>query len=105
MHTATDDFWELLCDNLTVEEVAQRRKVREEFAKLHTRKLLAMRQTWDWHYPNLDHMHVVDLLYEELNRREHVKNKIEAKAHRKALINKGTTNRGSKRELRKTRRA
>lgn len=104
MHTATDDFWELLCDNLTVEEVAQRRKVREEFAKLHTRKLLAMRQTWDWNY-DLDHMHVVDLLYEELNRREHVKNKIEAKAHRRALIKQGTTNRGSKRELRKTRRA
>lgn len=91
MHTATDDFWELLCDNLTVEEVAQRRKVREEFAKLHTRKLLAMRQTWDWNY-DLDHMHVVDLLYEELNRREHVKNKIEAKAHRKALIKQGSSN-------------
>lgn len=91
MHTPVDDFWELLCDNFTVEEVAQRKLIREEFAKLHTRKLLSMRQTWDWNY-KLPHEHVVDLLYEELNRREHIKNKIEAKAHRKALIKQGTSN-------------
>lgn len=104
MYTPVDDFWELLCDNLTVEEVALRKKVREDFAKLHTRQLMSMRQTWDWHY-DLDHVNVVDLLYEELNRREHVKNKIEAKQHRKALIKQGSTNRGSKREFKKPRRA
>ena len=92
MITATDDFWELMSDNLTLDEVAQRKNLRAELATLHTRKLLDMRRNWDWNYPKLSHAHVVELLYEELNRREHVKNKIEAKAHRKALIAQGTSN-------------
>lgn len=87
-----DDFWELMCDNLTLYEVAQRKKLREELAVLHTRKLLDMRRKWNWEYPGVAHEHVYELLYEELNRREHVKNKIEAKAHRRALIAQGTSN-------------
>jgi hypothetical protein len=89
-----------MCDNLTLDEVAQRNKLREELAMMHTRKLLDMRRNWDWSYPNLSHEHVYDLLYEELNRREHVKNKIEAKAHRKALIAQGTSNKRKQPKMR-----
>ena len=86
------DFLELMRDNLTLEEVAQRKKLREELSKLHTRTMLAMRRNWDWNYPNISHQHVYELLYEELNRREHVRSSVESKAHRKALIAKGTSN-------------
>lgn len=102
MHEPVDELWELMCDNITVEELSFRKKVREDFSKLHVKQLLNMRRTWDWSYLEY-HEHVVELLYEELNRREHVKNKIEARAHRKALIKQGSTNRGSKRELKKSR--
>lgn len=94
------DFWELMSDNITIDDLQERRKVREDLAKQHTRKLLDMRIGWSWYY-KLPHDQVLALLYEELGRRGHIPNKHEAISMRKAKIKQGTSNRGSKREHKK----
>jgi hypothetical protein len=95
-----NDMWALLSDETTMERLALRKKVREDLRKHYTKQLLDMRVSWSWHY-DLPHEDIVKLLYEELARREHVRNKPEGRAHRRAMAAKGSSNRGSKRELKK----
>lgn len=99
-----NDMWALMSDEITLELLEKRQRVRNELRKTHTRQLLNMRITWAWHF-DLPHEYVLPLLYEELGRREHIPNKVESRKLRKQLIKQGTSNRGSKREPKKKARA
>lgn len=95
-----NDMWALMSDEVTIDQLALRQRVREDLRKHYTKQLLNMRISWTWHY-DLPHEDVLKLLYEELARREHVRNKPEGRLHRRTMAMKGTSNRGSKRELKK----
>ena len=90
-------FEELLRGETTLEKLESVAKTRAWLRTLHTRQLMNMRYTVFYAVPEgLTEDDVRAMIVDELNAREHVPNKIEAKLKRQQRAKQSKSNRRSK---------